>query len=356
MRGWGISVQDEASCDAVGVRRMVTVLGQERLKSGEEMEIGVVETPDAEWLPRVVPFLGHKPPEYCRHIREALEGPLDALQTRFYLGLVEGKVITEMMTVGDGRVAILGHVFTLPEERRKGACALLMRHQMEHSRQVGYEALCLGTGYDTPPYWIYHSFGFRGVGPGNGCMTWLRETDTEARLYRERPASIRPLRWEDWGQIDLLILQPLHPGEELPRSPTFGIKTQSSAEGPFLELQLRRRREPAIQARALVTQDGIVVGWAFLAPDPRWFRDAWLADVRTHPAFHTQLPALLASLEFPDAPVYTMLTAPAGPRAAVFAESGFRRLAALPDWLVREGERETLHLWVREGPGIGKGG
>lgn len=311
------------------------------------MEVGVVETPDAEWLSRIVPFLGHKPREYCRHIREALEGPLDALQTRFYVGVVAGRVITEMMTVGDGRVAILGHVFTRPEERRKGACALLMSRQMEHSLQVGYEALCLGTGFDTPPYWIYHSFGFRGVAPGNGCMQWYRNSDAEARLYRERPASLRPLRWEDWGQIDLLVLQAPEPEEELPRSPTLGIKTQSSAEGPFLELQLRRRREPVIQAQVLVTEDGIVVGWAFLTPDPRWFRDAWLADVRTHPAFHAQLPSLAASLEFPDAPVYTMLTSLAGPRAAAFEGAGFRQVAMLPRWLVKREGREDLALWAR---------
>ncbi|HAA73566.1 TPA: hypothetical protein DCE37_00380 [Candidatus Latescibacteria bacterium] len=43
----------------------------------------------------------------------------------------------------DKRVGLFGHVFTKPEERRKGAANALM----EDFRQRGGKALYLGTGY-----------------------------------------------------------------------------------------------------------------------------------------------------------------------------------------------------------------
>src|SRR5688500_1900224 len=109
---------------------MYTPLGSETLKTGERMEIGVVQGPDPEWLPRVVPFLGHKGPDTRVHIRRSLEEPLDALQTRYYVGCVDGEVISQIMVVGDRGAGILGHVYTDPDHRRKGACAAIMARQM----------------------------------------------------------------------------------------------------------------------------------------------------------------------------------------------------------------------------------
>src|SRR5690348_4939393 len=100
---------------------MYTELATETLKSGERITVGVVRGPDAEWAGRVVPFLGHKNPDYRAHITRALEGPLDGLQTRFYVGCLDGEIISQVMIVGDRGAGILGHVFTRPEQRRKGA-------------------------------------------------------------------------------------------------------------------------------------------------------------------------------------------------------------------------------------------
>ncbi len=149
---------------------MYTKLGEGRLKTSEPIEVGVVESPDEEWLPRVVPFLAHKSGDYQAHTRRALEGPLDGLETRFYVGHVSGRILSQIQVVGARGAGIVGHVYTLPEERRKGACHAVMEHQMEDCRRARFRVLCLGTAFESPPYWIYHSFGFRSVGPGNGCM------------------------------------------------------------------------------------------------------------------------------------------------------------------------------------------
>jgi hypothetical protein len=325
---------------------MYTRLGEAALKSGEQMEIGVVLGPDAEWLPKLVPFLGHKSADYAAHIRQALEGPLDALQTRFYVGSVEGRPISQVMIVGDRGAGILGHVFTRPEERRKGACQAIFAAMMEDVTGAGFRVLCLGTGFESPPYWIYHSFGFRSIGPGNGSMKWLAAPDAESALFRGEPTTVRELRWDDWGYLDLLAFQPVTEGEELPRSPTMGLKGQGSLEGPFASLQARRAREPEIQGRALVSESGATVGWALLGRDTRWFRDTWLVEAHAHPAFTAGLPALLASLEWPNAPVAAYLTAPAGPRAAALEGAGLASAAALPGWLEHQGRRD-LTFWRR---------
>jgi len=329
---------------------MYSKLDEELLRSGERMEIGVVAGPDAEWLPRLAPFLSHKPDQYRHHIRRALEGPLDELDTRFYVGVVDGKLISQIMVVGDRRAGIVGHVFTLPEERRKGACRAIMARQMADVRALGYQALGLGTGFETHPYWIYHSFGFRGVAPGNGCMRWFASPESEAELYAAAKAHTREGRWSDWGHVHLLALRPLVADEELPRSVTLGIKTQSSAEGPFLYFQRRREREPGAQARALVSETGAIVGWATLAPDPQWFGDHWLLDFDTHPAFSDRMPELLAGLDWPPTPVHAYLTAPEGPKAAALGAAGFAKAEALKAWLAVGGERKDVMVWRKTAP------
>ncbi|HTE21064.1 MAG TPA: GNAT family N-acetyltransferase, partial [Armatimonadota bacterium] len=321
---------------------MYTELGRERLKSGEVMEVGVVDAPDEEWLPRVAPFLGHKNNDYRAHIRRALEGPLDGLETRFYVGHVGGRLISQIQVVGARGVGILGHVFTLPEERRKGACRAVMQHQMEHSRRAGFRVLCLGTGFESPPYWIYHSFGFRSVGPGNGCMKWTAEPGAEEELFRPGATTIRNVCWGDWGYFDLLALQPVGPNEELPRCPTLGLKGQGSVEGPFIGMLLRREREALLQAKALVTESGATVGWALLGPDTRWNGDVWLLDVYTHPHFMDRQGELLQSLELPEAPVAAYVGGPAGPRTAALRAVGFAETVSLPGWLEHDGRRRNL--------------
>lgn len=324
---------------------MYTRLGEATLKSGERMEVGVVLGPDADWLPRVVPFLGHKNPDTRAHIFQSLEKDLDRLENRYYVGTVDGRIVSQIMIVGNRGAGILGHVFTHPEERRKGACSLIMGFQMAHTQAEGFRVLCLGTGFDTHPYWIYHSYGFRGIADGSGQMMWREHAGIEEELFRRAPASVRDVRWDDWGYFDLLGFQPSGEGEELPRCPTMGLKAQGSLEGPFTSFQLRRQREPQIQAKALESETGATVGWGLLAPDTRWFRDVWLLDLHAHPHFTDRLPDLAASLTWPDAPVVAYLTEPRGPKAAALEHLGFRPAATLPDWLVTAGARRPVTLW-----------
>src|SRR5207245_380029 len=143
-----------------------------RLTTGERLELGVVETPDPSWSDRIVPFLLHKGGDWNHHIAAALERPLDDLETCFYVGMVDGQVVTQVMISGARGAGILAHVFTSPRWRQRGAYRQLMAVQMADTRARGYRILTLGTGFDSHPYRIYQSFGFRSVEEGSGYMSW----------------------------------------------------------------------------------------------------------------------------------------------------------------------------------------
>ena len=89
-------------------------------------------------------------------------------KTRFYLGVIEGEAVGNIMTVEHGGIGILGHVYTLPEQRRKGIASRIMAAQMKDFQERGGRTLTLGTGFDSPAYWIYQGYGFRSIVEGSG--------------------------------------------------------------------------------------------------------------------------------------------------------------------------------------------
>src|ERR1041385_7049402 len=140
---------------------MRETLATETLKTGERMEVECVMPPEAERTEQIITFLAHKPPNYRGHIDRAFAGETDDLETRFYIGMLDGEMVGNIMTVEANGVGILGHVHTRSDQRRKGICNAVMRHQMEDFRRRDGRVLLLGTGYQSAPYYIYASFGFQ---------------------------------------------------------------------------------------------------------------------------------------------------------------------------------------------------
>ena len=330
---------------------MYTHLGQVALQTGEELALGCVTCPDPSWGAQIIPLLGHKSRESREHFDQAFAGPLDALDTRFYIGTIGGVAVTNVMIVGalrpTGGVGILGHVYTRPEHRQKGAYGALMAAQMAHVRETGYRVLCLGTGFETHPYWIYHKHGFRSIDGTSGKMKWLADPAAEDEALALAPTRVRPLRWDDWAPLELLTYQPLHPDEPLPRSSLFALKGQGSVEGPFQTLQRRLRRSERISAVVLETAHGATVGWAALQPDPFAFGDALQLDLYVHHAFTQDAPTLLAALPLAEARRVNAYTTSGGYRSAALEHAGFRQVAELPDQLERDGRRLALRVYTR---------
>jgi hypothetical protein len=324
-------------------------LGEAELKTGERIEIGVVTAPDPEWKDRILPFLGHKGEPYANHIRRSFDGPLDQLETRYYIGHRDGQVITEVMIVGARGAGILAHVYTLPEQRRKGAYQAVMAAQIADTPRCGIRLLSLGTGFDSAPYWIYHSFGFEGIGPGRGEMLWRASPHAEAELFQAADVTVRDARWDDWGYFGWLGLLPLGADEELPRSRIMRLKSRGIMEGPFVRLLLAREQQPGMSVRVMQSESGATVAWAILAPDPQGLEESWTLDLHVHPSFAHQLPALAAALPWPDAPIAALIAGPPGPKAAALEAAGFARTAALPKWMrVDTGTRRDAGLWIRQ--------
>ena len=199
---------------------MYNKLTDVKLKTGETLEVGVIIAPDETHAEQIKPFLAHKGGGFKWHLERSVVEPLDDLETRFYIGKVDGAIITNIMIVEHGHVGILGHVFTTPTQRRKGACKSVMQFQMEDFRHRDGEALYLGTGYNSHPYYIYNSFGFESVFPGSGFMKYRATDDFDDRYFAKSPVHAKDVVWHDWSKMTALT--GITEGDYL-RSIAFGI-------------------------------------------------------------------------------------------------------------------------------------
>lgn len=327
---------------------MYTYLGTTTLKTGEQMDLGVVRCPDPSWAPQIQPLLGHKGRETKDHIEAALSGPLDELDTRFYLGTIGGRAVTNVMIVGARGVGILGHVYTVPEHRQKGAYGALMATQMADIQRQGYRILTLGTGFESHPYWIYHKFGFRSIDGTSGRMKWLADPEAEARHFQAGATTVRAMRWDDWAALNILAFQRQEPDEELPRSWTFRLKGQGSLEGSFSTLRRNLARKAPITPLVIESEHGAVTGWAVLQPDEMAFGDGWLIDLYVHPQFRAGAHQLLEAIPWPEhGRVAAYSSEPDGYRAAALRAAGFSEMTRLPSWMKRGESPVDLRVFVR---------
>ena len=300
---------------------MYDKLGEVVLKTGERMEVGVITAPDIPHAEEVKRFLGHKPGNYKWHIERCVTEVLDALETRFYVGKIEGRVITNIMTVQYDGVGILGHVFTFPEQRRKGACKGVMAYQMGDFRQRAGTALYLGTGYNSHPYYIYHSFGFESVFPESGFMKYYVNADFEERYFAPTYAHPKPVEWHDWPKVTALsgIV-----GSDTLRSLAWNVYGPTNMEGGFLSFKHALETEDAYDdAKLLISSSGAIVGWATVIRDGRWHPATAVLDVFFHPNFTDAVPTLLSAVKFRDVKVQCYVDSGAKKKAEVLETAGF---------------------------------
>jgi len=304
-------------------------LGEQTLQSGERLEIGVVTAPDETFAARIEDVLHHKGPEWRTHIHNTLRGETDQLETRFYLGLLDDQPVGNVMTVERHGVGIFGHVFTRPEHRRKGVCRAIMQRQMQHFRQRGGHVLILGTGFESPPYWIYHSFGFRSL--QGGFMRYAVEPDYafEERWFAPGPAQVVAAAWRHWPLVAHLASVP---GPEFLRSVAWKVYGIGNLEGPFVSFMHNRLHGEPVQAVMLETEPGAVAGCATLYPLPHW-HNVWLVDVFTHPNFTDRMADLIRGLPPPSGKLVAYADTEAADKAAALESCGFEREGMLRDLL-----------------------
>ena len=323
---------------------MVRQLARVTLKSGERMRCLLVEEPEESWAADVRELLVHKREHVHWHIARAIAGPLDALETRFYLGVMKGRAVGNVMTVEHGGIGILGHVFTRPDQRRKGIASRIMAALMEDFRARGGRALTLGTGFESPPYWIYHSYGFRSSAPGTGAMWYWRQPEQAEDLWQAAVVGAEAVRWEHWPLLNLLCHQPR--GDRL-RNAARRVWGQRNFEGEFVPYKRALDSEdfsPA--ARVLRNEAGLVVGWASLEDDPLWGGTAMLLDLFVHPAAWPAAGSLLTALPLPPKPIFAYADQDS-PKNDLLHAHGFTQQASWPDWLPVGGELHGVNCWLR---------
>lgn len=324
---------------------MYRVLSQAKLKTGEEVEVGSILCPDPEHAEQIKPFLAHKGGNWNWHVARALAEDLDGLQTRFYVAKLDREVISNVMTLEYAHAGILGHVFTNPAHRRKGAVSSVFDQLMPDVQRRGI-AMTLGTGFDSAAYWIYHRYGFRSILPNTGFMRYATEEDYEnSVLYVPGPAAVRPVLWRDWPR--LAVLSARQAGPRL-RSVLLGHYGPSNFEGPFLGLK-RAVEEGKVQCVVLETAHDVVVGYATLAPDPRWQGHTWLLDVDVHPHFAQHTLPLIQALDFPAGKVQCYADAESHAKAAAFGVGGFRHEAAFHDQIAGACGPLAVRVYCRAG-------
>ena len=261
-------------------------------------------------------------------MRLALDAGLPPLTMNFFEGLIGDTIVGNITVVEslDRPVGILQHVYTNPEHRRKGICDHLMKALTDDFRARGGRAMYLGTGYNTPPYHIYESFGFRGRGE-TGKMNWFVEDGFLAEYFAPGATSVRDTCWSDWPLLE--ALHAIMDGWYL-RSFTMEQYGHSDYEGPYPAMR-EAMEEGAIGAvKELVKEDGAIVGHAYLARWSKWPGAPWLLEFFIHPDFYADGEKLLRAVPLPDDLKVCAIADSAAPeRMQILEACGFAREGVL---------------------------
>jgi predicted GNAT family acetyltransferase len=263
------------------------------LNTGEEIEIGLVAGPDSRRKEEICSLLAHKGHPWTFHVEKALDGTITDLQTRFYLGILGGHAVSNICLFEHDGVAILAHVYTKPEFRQRGIARQINRIVMEDFRQRGGRVLTLSTEYDSHPFRLYASFGFKEIISGVGNMTCELEPGCQQRIFAPgSEVSVRDQVWADWPHLNLLYHQS---GGDWFRSVRHALYRPQSYERCFLEERVEVETLH-LCAKTLVTEDGVVVGNLACGPDPRWYGAAGLVDLHVHENYAEHASRLLDGL------------------------------------------------------------
>ena len=308
-------------------------LGEITLKTGEAVQAGVVVAPDQDWADRVIGLLSHKGDPWNWQNAQVL-GADRRIEARYYVAHRSGRPLANVMTAELAGVGILGHVFTVPEDRRKGAMGQLLGIQMADFRARGGRALFLGTDFDSHPYRMYQSLGFRGIEPRSGYMDYYcaSKEKFEAEYFAPGDADIVPVGWRHWPASPALFMGAF-PG--VVRCAPLRLFGRASTEGPLLALvrdgearceEGKKPRAVALQAR----RSTAIVGLAVWDWHPLW-PEACLLDVYCHPNYWGRAGELIEALLLPQEADRCIAYGDAACREKldVLRAAGFRRKATL---------------------------
>ena len=324
-----------------------------KLTSGETVQCGMVAAPDAEWADRLEKLLGHKGGIWNWQNTQTLNHEL-GIEVLYHVLHRDGQPFANIMTAELDGVGILGHVWTGPDDRRKGAARRLMAQATEHFRACNGKALYLGTDFDSSAYHIYRRSGFASVEDCSGCLAWYasRPDLFDADHFADGPTTIEPIDWPHWPVSAALGLCD-SPG--VVRFASMQLLGRITTEGGVLEV-LRRQQEggPDAAPCAMVLRQAAgtaVTGISTWDWHPLW-PDTCIVDVFCHQRYWRSAGELLEALSLPDADRYVAYADPTCPdRQDVLMAADFRHTGTMPKRLAADAAKtQFVDVLVFEKP------
>lgn len=313
------------------------------LKSGEKVEAGAVLGPDSDWKDHLLQLLAHKPPIWQWQVTQFLTRDL-GIEPRHYILHRDGNPFSHILTVEYNGVGILGHVWTVPEDRGQGAAGLLMGSLLTDYRQRGGKALFLTTGFDSAPYRIYAKHGFRGFEPGSGKMAWFADSEEafEANWFGSDDAQIQPVNWVHYATVSALFVS----GKGgVVRNLPLGLLGRCITESGLLDVLKDQTDNPTKAGRFLslsLAKTGAIFGLTGWAVDPLW-PNTINVDVFCYPGYWNRAGELLNQLAIPsEVRVVAYVDESFEAKRTALEAAGFKSVAVLPNWIASDCAGTTL--------------
>jgi GNAT superfamily N-acetyltransferase len=290
-----------------------------QVKTGETVEIAVITPVDPTWTGPLQKLLGHKGWEWVWQVGLSLDGKTDDLENRFYVARRGEALVSNISTFEKDGIGLLGHVWTPPEERRKGLSSAILRVLMDDFRARGGRTMLLNTHYDTPPWHIYRNFGFEGYCEGSGCMRYRIEPNLERKYFARGGSRVVDASWAAWPKLNLLVAEP----EEFIKSIAYTKFSMDYVEDAYIYLMTERANNPKVSVKLLESAGtAAVVGYAWVVPDKR-FPDVFLLDLYCHPNHQAGYGPLLAAMQWPAAKVQCYVEAGRRTKVRALKAAGF---------------------------------
>lgn len=310
-------------------------LGDARLKTGERIVINVVRTPDCSYGENIRAFLPHLDEIWQWHLGLALRGQLDELETRFYLGILNGRIIGNVSTWEHRSLGILGHVYTAEDQRRKGVFNSLVKACLQDFRDRGGKITVLGTPVDAPWNHVYRECGFADIAEGSEVMRCDLDPDFQKTFLQSKKIYSREVKWSDWPSLS--ILYTVQEGWLL-RSMRYSVFGPLDYEDHFLH-DMKRTNGNECQVRVLVTEEEHVVGHSTLSFLRREEGPVWLLDFFVHSVHVSGAACLLDSLHWPTERVRCYVEEDNREKMSVLSGMGFHRELLSLKQITHEGKK-----------------
>ncbi|HTL52807.1 MAG TPA: GNAT family N-acetyltransferase [Planctomycetota bacterium] len=328
-------------------------LGTVTLKTGETMQVMRVRVPDETYGPQIRQLLGHKGEIWLWQVDAGLNTDLP-IDHFYYLLLKNGKAISNVTVVEHRGIGTYGHVWTVPEERRKGAADALMERIMAdfHKREV--RMMTLGTGFDSHPYRLYQKHEFKGTEDLNGTMIYYGSSEAEfwkkALRGLKNNLEVRPFDWTGFPSATALFCLPGPGRMRSAMNETFG---PSTPEGPLLQTlkdTLGRPNGPRFAKVLMHKKTAVSIGYAQLTPDPRFYNQTHVLDLWSLPSTWKLALQLIEAMPLAGKKVHVYVDAESVPKMKLVRKAGFKREARLHGaMLAQNRSRLDVEIWAKEG-------